>query len=48
MPGMLILGSSGAAGPASMSRIRALGRPRLRRLARAVTAVPPPTMIWDV
>src|SRR4051794_12570422 len=44
-PGTLILRSSGAAGPASIRRILDLGRPRLRRVARAVPAVPPPTMI---
>ncbi|EJT68717.1 hypothetical protein GGTG_13704 [Gaeumannomyces tritici R3-111a-1] len=44
-PGMLIV-SSGSAGPASRSKIDALGRPWLRRVARAAPAVPPPTMIY--
>lgn len=45
LPGMLMLGSSGAAGPASMTRILELGRFWLRRAESARPAVPPPTMI---
>jgi len=47
-PGTLIRGSSGAAGPASMTRIEESGRPRLRRAATARPAVPPPTIIYMV
>ena len=44
-PGTLTPRSSGAAGPASTTRTRAAGSPRLRRAASALPAVPPPTMI---
>ena len=45
-PGTFMRSSSGAAGPASTSKILWLGRPALSRAASAEPAVPPPTTIY--